>query len=161
MEPDVTDRFWAKVDKSAGRHACWPWTGAKNQGYGWFRFDGRSQRASRVVWVIERGPIPGSLYVCHVCDNRACVNPEHLFLGTAGDNVRDMVAKGRDVSHVCPDRFCRGEAHGMSKLTASDVLEIRERYGLGGISQAMLGREYGVSQSEICLIVNGVKWSEL
>lgn len=95
---DPAERFWAKVDKSGD---CWVWTAAKHDfGYGVFQL-GRGpseglRRAHVLSWLWSNGPIPDGLVVCHRCDNPPCVRPDHLFLGTLGDNTRDMVAKGRD-----------------------------------------------------------------
>lgn len=87
-------RFWSRVAKSDG---CWLWTGARfgPNGYGAVRFQKRNSSAHRVSWMIHFGPIPDGLFVCHKCDNPPCCNPAHLFLGTIGDNTRDMIAKGR------------------------------------------------------------------
>ena len=154
----ISERFWSKVDRSGGPDACWEWTGAKNNGYGWFKCDGKSRRASRVVWELEHGDIPGGLLVCHHCDNRACVNPAHLFLGTALDNNLDMIRKLRDGPRVHPERRPRGERHGCAKLACSDVEDIRRRYARGGISQGALAQVYSVSQSNVWKIVNGITW---
>lgn len=90
----VNDRFWEKVDQRGD--GCWEWTAALDtNGYGHFIIEGRNHAASRVAWMLTHGPIDAGLFVCHRCDNPPCCRPDHLFLGTALDNARDAVAKGR------------------------------------------------------------------
>ena len=85
--------FWAKVDKSG---ECWTWTGARDpRGYGRLGRGRKTLFAHRFSWEEENGPIPNGLFVCHSCDNPACVRPSHLFLGTQKDNIRDMMSKNR------------------------------------------------------------------
>ena len=87
------NRFWAKVCKTNG---CWTWTASKNpHGYGQIRLSGKLTLAHRVSWTIHNGVIPEGLFVLHICDNPPCVRPDHLFLGTQKDNIRDAVAKKR------------------------------------------------------------------
>lgn len=88
----MIERFWDKVDKT---NSCWLWTGAICRGYGIFNYMMTPQGAHRVSWKITNGEIPEGLYLCHICDVRRCVNPKHLFLGTAKDNYDDAVVKGR------------------------------------------------------------------
>lgn len=90
------DRFWSKVNQHAPG-GCWEWTaGLNDSGYGMFPLWPRpAERAHRFSWHQHRGAIPDALCVLHRCDNRKCVNPDHLFLGTRGDNIRDCFGKGR------------------------------------------------------------------
>ncbi len=100
-------RFWQKVQKGDG---CWEWQGSRNKlGYGITSLRGRAIRAHRVSWEIVNGPIPDGLLVCHRCDNPACVRPDHLFLGTQIDNLRDMRTKGRGNDIVALAREHRKE----------------------------------------------------
>ncbi len=138
---------------------CWLWTGDLDKdGYGNFHrtrpearalgLKGRSRRAHRASWEIHRGAIPDGFCVLHHCDNRACVNPDHLYTGTDADNVRDMDARGR---RVHGDRV--GEANANCRLSDDDVRAIRETYGRGGITQTALAKSYGVNQTQISQIV--------
>lgn len=88
------DRFWAKVDKSG---ECWIWNGARaGNGYGQVNFGNKRQKAHRWIYEQEVGPIPVGMDCCHKCDVRLCVRPEHLFVGTRSDNMRDCADKGRN-----------------------------------------------------------------
>lgn len=91
------ERFWRQVEKGAGDDDCWLWVRATtSQGrYGYFKWQNRSWQAHRAAWTLTHGPIPDGLVVCHRCDVTLCVRPDHLFLGTQADNVRDMWEKGR------------------------------------------------------------------
>lgn len=144
------ERFEASVEKSDG---CWLWLGApQSQGYGEMLINGRHYLAHRLSYELFKGPIPEGLEVCHECDNPPCVNPDHLFLGTHRDNMRDMAQKGR-AAIAGP----AGERHGMSKLTVSDVREIRQRAAIGH-SYRQLAEAFGVDSTNISLIVRRKAW---
>lgn len=101
---------------------CWLWEGgAQQHGYGKFTVKGKPRWAHRVAWELYKGPIPKGLSVLHKCDVPACVNPDHLFLGTAKDNVHDAIAKKR-MNYFLNRK--RGEDNGNSKLTKEKVLAI-------------------------------------
>lgn len=120
-------------------NGCWLWTGqVERTGYGVIEFNDSSYKAHRLAYFLHFGTDPGSLCVCHTCDNRICVNPHHLFLGTLKDNNDDRDRKGRHVALL-------GERQGGAKLTASDVREIRRSTD----KQRDLAVAYGVSQSTI------------
>jgi len=151
MRP-VSERFWAKVEK-LGANECWVWKGATRRGYGVIRLGGVGSQiigAHRVAYELMVGPIPETICVLHYCDNRSCVNPGHLWLGTKLDNASDREAKGRGITPS-------GEEHG-AKLTWPQINEIRRRYRTGQFSYRELAAEYGVSASNICLIVNQRHW---
>jgi hypothetical protein len=165
---DPVQRFWRLVEKSP---ECWLFTGSKiAAGYGSFIVKTgplKGRYAHRFSYRIHHGPIPDGMFVCHKCDNMACVNPEHLFLGTAAVNNADMRAKRRHafgerhgmVKH--PSRRARGERQGGSKLTTEQVRSIRMRYAAGGVTCATLADEHGVSLSNIAKIIRRKSWSHL
>jgi hypothetical protein len=147
-------RFWAKVTIADGPNPCWEWCAARNKwGYGRFYPQGgySSQYAHRYSYELFHGPIPPDLQVLHRCDNPCCVNPNHLFLGTQRDNVKDMIAKGHMVDN-------NGERSASAKLTAEQVRQIRQIHAQGEINQTELAHRYQVSSRTIGYIVNRQKW---
>ena len=131
------EQFWRKVQKGI---SCWEWAGCKQKGYGKLHFEGRQDYAHRIAWELTYGPISAGLCVCHHCDNRGCVNPTHLFLGTRADNCRDRTRKGRQA---------RGERHGFAKLTGRQVLSLRRAHDAGGMLHRELAAQYGISVSHV------------
>lgn len=158
------DRFMAKVSPEP-MSGCWLWTGCLYpSGYARRRVRGVTYVASREAWRLFRGAIPDGLCVCHRCDNRSCVNPDHLFLGTPLDNARDMVAKGRQArgaALVARMRPARGMAAGKAKLTDTQVVEILAEYARGGVTHRALAARYGVGHAAIGCIVRGTKWAHI
>jgi hypothetical protein len=141
----LLERFEAKhvPEPNSG---CWLWTGnVGTHGYGQIWHEGKLQSAHRAAWLLYRGPIPAGLMVLHRCDNRACCNPEHLFLGTDSDNKADMVAKGRSP---------RRERNGFAKLTELQVSAIRADRR----SQRAIALDYGVRHGTIGAIKRGHTW---
>lgn len=162
--PSAEVRFWAKVDKSGGAEACWPWKGCRNPaGYG-IHGIGRKGKpialSHRTAWELTNGQPPGELLVCHKCDNPPCCNPAHLFLGTALDNTIDMTLKRRNGAYVKPDRVPRGERHGRSKLTADQVREIRSLRD-SGLPHHEIGRRFDVTGITVSRIFRGKNWTSV
>lgn len=168
-------RFWAKVDRSGGPDACWMWTASKNKtGYGGFRLGRKMPLSHRAAWVIANGQIPhdGSYHgicVCHRCDNPPCCNPAHLFLGTNAENVADKTAKKRNnsplgdahKSRLYPEKRPRGELHGRAKLTAAQIVAIREMYKDDKISMTAIADQFHVSNVLISKIIKRKIWQHV
>ena len=149
----IQERFESEFTKSDG---CWEWEASKRgAGYGQFGISGRQQYAHRVAYQLYVGEIPEGLCVLHQCDNRKCVNPDHLFLGTQADNMRDCKNKGR---HTRPDNS--GEKNNHSKMTETQIIEIRAKYSEGA-TQSELAKEFGVSQANISDIVCRRTWTKI
>ena len=108
--------FWSKFQRGA-EDECWRWGACTKNGYG----NTHRGYAHRMSWEIHNGPVPSGMFVCHRCDNKLCVNPSHLFLGSPKDNNSDMWAKGRGAN---------GERNGHCKISDQDVRDIRANYAL-------------------------------
>lgn len=154
--PSDIERFEAKVEKQP--NGCWLWRGADANGYGAFRFQGTVWRAHRAALVLYRGTDLRSpsekvdrvddILICHSCDTRNCVNPDHLILGDAAFNMRDMAAKGRGSN----GRRYRGLENHNGKLSDAQVQEIRDRFA-SGTRQVDLAHQFGVSRAHIWKLV--------
>ena len=122
---------------------CIEYIGARNaHGYGWRTIHGKQMHASRAAWIEANGKIPDGKQVLHRCDNRACINIDHLYIGTVSDNMKDRAVRGRCKTH---------------KLTPKIAAEIRFRYK-SGETQANLAREYQLSSGYLSELVNGRYW---
>lgn len=162
----ILDRFWANVNKDgpvvmAELGPCWQWIGRVGQsGYGLFQI-GRHTRltAHRFAWELANGPVPAGLLACHKCDNRRCINQNHIFIGTHKDNSQDMSRKGRTWRHTHPESH-EGESGGNNKLTAAQVTTIRRRLAAGE-SHISISRDYPVGYTQIGNIARGEAWASL
>jgi len=140
---------------SVVRSGCWEWRGAcTRDGYGTFRrYNARiNDAAHRASWKLFRGDIPKDMHVCHTCDNRLCVNPDHLFLGTRSDNMRDCVRKGR-----ANRRALKGSENPVSKITENDVRAIRT----DPRSSSEVAKDYGITFSNVCCIRRRKTWKHV
>ena len=150
--PNITplvDRFHAKYER-VPFSGCWVWTGSvTGKGYGHISNKGVDFGAHRTSWELHRGPIPAGLLVCHRCDVRVCVNPDHLFLGTPQDNVDDCAAKGRL-------GVTSGEDSPKAKLNREKVAEIRATTAWMSINRQ--AKKYGVSRSVIRKVLRFQSW---
>lgn len=154
--------FLRKVDASSGH--CWLWTAATDRdGYGQMKHGGRQEKAHRVAHRLFVGPVPDGLLVCHSCDTPSCVNPDHLFTGTALANSRDCVTKGRIArgdrcgSRLYPELRARGERVNTAKLTEAQAVEVRER-AANGETCASIAAAYGVAHPSVSAIIRGSHW---
>lgn len=145
--------FWASLNYS--EFGCWNWKRCQDEnGYGRFRWPGdRSHRSNRISWRLTRGAIPIGLFVCHKCDNPLCARPDHLFLGTQDENMKDMTSKQRSFSQL-------GSLNGHAKLGDDDVRTIRTLAG-SGFNFAELGRMFSVTKECIGLIVRRQTWKNI
>lgn len=121
---------------------------------------GRRVYAHRLAWQLSRGAIPADKWVLHRCDNRRCVNIDHLYLGTVVENARDMRERGRHFSKVHPELVVRGAQHGMAKLTAERARTLREIYALQQRPMRELAAQYNVSLKTVLNVLQGRIWCE-
>lgn len=171
-------RFMENATAQNGVDGCWEWPKSINPqtGYGSFmvRIDGKSvlKTAHRMSFTVFRHEIPDGMDVCHTCDNRKCFNPAHLFLGTALDNMRDMLRKGRGgqanpradgwvhPSIAKPERLTRGAKHYAAKISDATALEIKDLL-LQDCKMAEVARRLGVSYRTVTGINYGRSWAHI
>jgi hypothetical protein len=145
---DFEKRFWNKIVKTK---TCWIWIASKRNGYGVTFKNKKITSSYRASYELHYGPIPKGMCVCHKCDVRLCVRPDHLFLGTVAENNRDKARKNRAARQP-------GELHGRHKLTQQQINEIRKTYKPGMIQRRM-AEKYKVSYAQICRILNHTRWN--
>lgn len=148
-KPQTIENVLSKLE--LGANGCFVWTGTKTgEGYGKLTWGSKRRSAHRIIYESLVGPIPKGMFVLHRCDNPACVNPNHLFLGTAQDNSNDMKAKGRQAkgSQAC------------SKLCESQVVEILS-HKQAGMSTPSIAQKYGVTTRTVRKIIRGSIWAPL
>jgi len=131
-------------EPTSGCH-LWLSTLCRHSGYGQLWWNGRARPAHRLSWISKNGEIPAGLFVCHRCDNRPCVNPDHLFLGTPADNTKDAFTKGRLVT---------GEKHPNSVLSIEQVRFIRA----STVPSRVLGKKFNVCHKTVLDIRKGGSW---
>ncbi len=142
---DVESRFWSRVDIGSPQE-CWPWNASYfSNGYGRISINHKWVKANRVAWKLSFGEIPTGvgyhgICVLHKCDNRACVNPSHLFIGTHAENIADMCAKGRHAR----------------KLSDADVQEIKNADG----THSEIAKRFGIARSTVTHIRTGRIWNK-
>lgn len=145
------DDFWNRVS-AADANGCMNWVSFMHKdGYGALSYQSRYWLAHRLAWNLAKGQIPDGYCVCHTCDNRACCNPDHLFLGTHADNMHDMRDKGRRKG------INTGTGNGRAKLTDEQVSDIRASY-TDGARQVDLASKFSVSQAMVSAIIRKANW---
>lgn len=156
----VARRLRARLERGAfpcPASGCVLWAGEVSKaGYGRLKLRKKNLRVHRLAWVLERGPIPAGLFVCHHCDVPSCFSSTHLFLGTAAENVADRVRKGRHSRPRNP-RYALGEACGAAKLTKSKIIAIRR----SRLPSTALARRFGVNKSTVIRARNGKLWAHV
>ncbi|HEY5267531.1 MAG TPA: HNH endonuclease signature motif containing protein [Candidatus Saccharimonadales bacterium] len=175
------DRFLSNVDKP-DKIGCWVWKGSLDKsGYGRMKIQNKGYAAHRLSYFLYKGIIPDGLWVLHTCDNRPCVNPEHLYVGDVQQNMRDAVERNRmakgarngSVTHAekryknwliwrksVPD-LVKGEKNGRAKLNTDQVQTIRELYQNGNLNKEELGRQFNVSGVLIGKIIRNELWAHV
>lgn len=146
-------KFWDRVNVPSDDE-CWTWIASRCQGYGHLRFNGKVQKAHRVIYEHLHGPIDKGLVVMHSCDNRACVNPRHLSVGTVKDNNHDRDLKGRQVAK-------KGQDHGMAVLTIERVRLIRALHKAQHRERLALAQQLGISVTTVSDVMAGKTWKHV
>jgi hypothetical protein len=156
VDHKIIKRFESFIEPEPNT-GCFLWTGCisrRKDPVGSFGYKGKPIYAHRVSYLINKGPIPNGMCVCHKCDTPACVNPEHLFLGTQLDNIKDRVKKNRSGS-------ARGSSHGHSIFTEEIVMQIFDERISSNSSYAALAKKYNCSRSAIAHVLKRRSWKNV
>jgi len=154
---DPQRRFMNRIEV-VPETGCWEWQGKLGPfGYGGFSIGGKTTTAHRAGWRLFKGDVPKNIEVCHKCDNPKCVNPDHMFLGTHEENMKDAWQKERFANR----RILRGEGIGTSKLTDYDVLEIRRLRSGEGKTMEEIAIMFDVTKGTIWKVISGRSWRHI
>lgn len=150
-------RFWDKVEKT---DTCWNWTAAKSAfGHGRFRMGRKLVSPHRLVYEWEHGEIPEGYDICHHCDNPSCVNPQHLFLGTRSDNMKDAMKKNR-LPQMVKILERKGSETNNAKLTEKEVLLMRA-LEKKGMKTKELSKRFGITRRNVRDIIYRRTWTHI
>lgn len=147
----LKERFEDKFIKG-DKKECWLWQASISNGYGNLTYKNKSYIASRVSYQLYIGEIKSNMFVCHKCDNPLCVNPNHLFLGSPTDNVKDMMSK---------QRSAKGEDHSQAKLINSDVVKIKEMLKKQNFTDQTIADLFNVKRETINRIKLNKAWKHI
>jgi hypothetical protein len=150
-ETNFRKKFWNQTKKN--KNGCVEWTGMHREGYGRINYKRKTYGCTRLVWEWEKGKIPENKIICHSCDNPACVNINHLFLGTKADNMMDCVKKGRKLGLL-------GEKSPRARLKDEQVIKIKKLIK-SGIALKEIARDFKVSKTTIHYIKSGRCWKHV
>ena len=152
----VKERFMAKVDTTSSPIGCWIWNAStRSNGYGKFRVKGMYWGAHRFSFFMFIGPVPHDLFVCHSCDNKSCVNPDHLWLGSNKDNLDDAVRKGLHGKNLK-----RGETQHASIFTDADVLIMR-RLANKNFTHGQIADLFDVERRCVSKVISRTTWKHV
>lgn len=147
----ISYRFLHNIELPEG-DGCWDFKKTGHNGYGQIKGNGKQLLAHRLSYEYFYGIDPGELFVLHRCDNRSCVRPDHLFLGTHTDNMNDAINKGR---------LPKGITHGMSLFTEDEIMFIRDKYDSGEMKTKEIARHFGCNSTTITMIVRRHNWRHI